>query len=150
MSLTQLTSHPIMKKITFILIALAVSAMTLVSCSKEEQYPSHIAGVWTYANGSTGYTGNLKIEDIVGGQYAYFELKSPSGDVHFKFDNPFTYDAVSGVGHINGKPSDGLSVAIKARKGKDKDLDVSLSRISPKETQEIFSGTFSADSGSVR
>ena len=132
-----------MKHIISVIIAVAAAAFILGSCTKDETYPSHLSGTWTYSNGSTGYTGTLKIEDLDGGQKATFALKSPGGNADINSEGSFSYDSTTGEGSIVSNMIGAPKVNVKAKKGSDKELDITVNQIVSGGTEPKFEGTFS-------
>lgn len=126
----------------FILMALPF----FTSCNNKEQeetpeYPAHLEGVWAYTNGSTGYSGVLVIEDIAGGQYAYFTLITPTQTQEYETDGSFVYDASTGKGSISSGLVGG-SVSIVAYPSTDSEVDVVITALVSGGSKETFKGTF--------
>lgn len=132
-----------MKKTLFSLCFFAIIALSFASCTKEElNYPDHLVGTWTYANGSTGYTGTLTIEDLDGGQKAVLLVENPVKEKVVDISGSFTYDAATGAGRISSNLVGGGNANIQAAKDKGETLDVEVSQVVSGGSNTIFSGKF--------
>jgi|GEM_PF-6727425 len=130
-----------MKRFIYVLTAVVAVVIALTSCEKSENYPSNLSGTWSYENASSGYSGELEIENIAGGQYATFELDSPTETVA-SIEGSFIYDASTGVGTINNSVAGGSTVLVQAKRGSDSKLEVSVSKIISGGSEQSFSGVF--------
>lgn len=85
----------------------------------------------------------MKIEDLDGGQKATFALKSPGGNADINSEGSFSYDSTTGEGSIVSNMIGAPKVNVKAKKGSDKELDITVNQIVSGGTEPKFEGTFS-------